>query len=270
DAAPVSEGLIRYEEIKFGKQLGEGSFGMVYQAVWKHDDVAVKKIKDKLLRKNAEAAKVEFIKELKLLRSLTNRHVVQCFGGHASGNHFFIVTELMERGSLADCLDKHADEFAWARLGKKVLLGAAKGLLHIHSCDMVHFDIKPLNVLINEHNTAKLADVGLAKRLTTTVTKPGGWTPAYAAPEILNREGANQKSDIFSFGLMIWQVYTQLNSQVSATNATPTRAGRWRGSSRAPAPHTVLAADRAVYSGLITRCWQQDPAMRPSMQEVAA
>ena len=134
---------------------------------------------------------------------------VQCFGGHASGNHFFIVTELMERGSLADCLDEHADEFAWARLGKRVLLGAAKGLLHIHSREMVHFDIKPLNVLINEDNTAKLADVGLAKRLTATVTKPGGWTPAYAAPEILNREGANQKSDIFSFGLMIWQVYTQ-------------------------------------------------------------
>jgi len=77
DAAPVSEGLIRYEEIKFGKELGEGGFGVVYQAVWKHDVVAVKRIKDKLLRKNAEAAKVEFIKELELLRSLTNRHVVR-------------------------------------------------------------------------------------------------------------------------------------------------------------------------------------------------
>ena len=87
DAAPVSEGLIRYEEIKFGKELGEGGFGVVYQAVWKHDVVAVKRIKDKLLRKNAEAAKVEFIKELELLRSLTHRHVVRfCQALYATRN----------------------------------------------------------------------------------------------------------------------------------------------------------------------------------------
>jgi serine/threonine protein kinase len=53
---------------------------------------------------------------------------------------------------------------------------------------------------------AKLSDVGLTKRLEATLTRPGGWTPAYAAPEILARSGANEKSDIFSFGLMVWQV----------------------------------------------------------------
>ena len=53
-----------------------------------------------------------------------------------------------------------------------------------------------------------LRDVGLAKQLIATVTQPGGWTPAYAAPEVLMRRGANEKSDIYSFGLMIWQVYT--------------------------------------------------------------
>jgi len=66
--------------------------------------------------------------------------------------------------------------------------------------------VKPLNVLVSAHNVAKLSDVGLTKRLEATLTRPGGWTPAYAAPEILARSGANEKSDIFSFGLMVWQV----------------------------------------------------------------
>ena len=86
-----------------------------------------------------------------------------------------------------------------------------KGLLHLHSMTpvMVHFDIKPGNILISADGVAKLSDVGLAKRLTATVTTSwGGCTPCYAAPEILLRRGANEKSDIYSFGLMIWQMYT--------------------------------------------------------------
>ena len=129
----MAEGVIHWAEITLGRRLGEGGFGIVYQAKRRHDDVAVKKIKEELLLQNAEAARAEFRKELATLRSLVHRNIVQCYGGDASeSNDFFIVTELMERGSLDDCLRKHKDEFAWDRLGKKVLLDAAKGLLYLH------------------------------------------------------------------------------------------------------------------------------------------
>eukprot|EP00966_Prymnesium_polylepis_P196342 4550366-Prymnesium_polylepis.1 len=119
-----------------------------------------------------------------------------------------MVTELMERGSLADCLRQHRDEFAWPSLGKKVLHDAAKGLLHLHELSHTHFDIKPLNVLVSSDNVGKLADVGLARRMEHTVTSPAGCTFTYAAPEIKNGRKANEKSDIYSFGVMIWEVFT--------------------------------------------------------------
>ena len=116
----------------------------------------------------------------------------------------------MERGSLADCLRKHRDEFAWPCRGKKILHDAAKGLLHLHTQrpPLVHFDIKPLNVLVSSDNLGKLADVGLTRRMEHSITNPKGHTPAYAAPEIPMRLGANEKSDIYSFGVMVWEVYT--------------------------------------------------------------
>mmetsp|Transcript_11069 Transcript_11069/g.36167 ORF Transcript_11069/g.36167 Transcript_11069/m.36167 type:complete len:174 (+) Transcript_11069:331-852(+) len=114
----------------------------------------------------------------------------------------------MERGSLEDCLRAHPAEFRWERLGRRVLLDTAKGLLYLHGRGLVHFDVKPLNILVSAHNVAKLSDVGLTKKLNNTLTRPGGWTPAYAAPEILARQGANETSDIYSFGLVVWQVYT--------------------------------------------------------------
>ena len=194
-----------------GARLGEGGFGIVYKAKWRNDDVAVKQIKPDLVQGNAVRAREEFRNELQQLFSLRHRHIVNCYGGGCE-REFFIVTELMERGSLQDCLDRHAREFAWDRLGRKVLHDAAKGLLFLHEQQLVHFDVKPLNVLVNADNQGKLADVGLTKRLMQTVTVPQGWTPTYAAPEVLLRRGAGLPSDIYSFGVMIWQVHVHTAS----------------------------------------------------------
>ena len=204
---PAQPGVIRWSELTIGRELGSGGFGVVYAAQWKLGDVAVKQIKPELI--TGARAQKEFQAELELLLSLRYRHIVQCYGGSCE-NEFVIVTELMERGSLHDCLRKHREEFMWFCLGKKVLLDAAKGLLYLHALSppLVHFDIKPLNVLVSSDNVGKLADVGLTRRMEHSVTRPQGWTPMYAAPEILMRQGANEKSDIYSFGLIVWEVYT--------------------------------------------------------------
>lgn len=132
--------VIPWGEITVGRQLGAGGFGVVFAATWRHDDVAVKKIRPELIASQGEAARSEFRRELELLCSLRHRHIVQCYGGDAT-DHFFVVTELMERGSLDDCLEAHAAEFAWARLGRRTLLDVAKGLLYLHGRGLVHFDV---------------------------------------------------------------------------------------------------------------------------------
>jgi serine/threonine protein kinase len=143
-AAESSTGLngcvIPWGEITVGRQLGAGGFGIVLAATWRQDDVAVKRIRPELIASQGAAARSEFRRELELLCSLRHRHIVQCYGGDAT-DHFFVVTELMERGSLDDCLEAHPNEFAWARLGRRVLLDVAKGLLYLHGRGLVHFDV---------------------------------------------------------------------------------------------------------------------------------
>ena len=200
-AGPSStSGVIQHGELQIGNQLGSGAFGVVYKALWKGDVVAVKQVRSDRLE-NREGAKKDFMKELSLMLSLRHRHIVNCYGGSCDPE-LVLVMELMERGSLNDCLRDRPEEFAWAQLGQKILCDAAKGLVYLHSFSppIAHFDIKPLNVLISADNTGKLADVGLTRQMMATVTMPQGWTPSYAAPEVLQRLGANEKSDIYSFG----------------------------------------------------------------------
>ena len=198
--SPITSGVIQRGELQIGNQLGSGAFGVVYKALWKGDVVAVKQVHSDRLE-NREGAKEDFMKELGLMLSLRHRHIVNCYGGSCDPE-LVLVMELMERGSLNDCLRNRPKEFAWAELGQKVLYDAAKGLMYLHSFSppIAHFDIKPLNVLISADNTAKLSDVGLTRQMMSTVTMPQGWTPNYAAPEVLQRIGANEKSDIYSFG----------------------------------------------------------------------
>ena len=196
----ITPGIIQRDELQIGNQLGSGAFGVVYKALWKGDAVAVKQVRSDRLE-NREGAKKDFMKELGLMLSLRHRHIVNCYGGSCDPE-LVLVMELMERGSLHDCLRDRPEEFAWAQLGQKILCDAAKGLVYLHSFSppIAHFDIKPLNVLISADNTGKLADVGLTRQMMATVTMPQGWTPNYAAPEVLQRLGANEKSDIYSFG----------------------------------------------------------------------
>ena len=196
----ITPGIIQRDELQIGNQLGSGAFGVVYKALWKGDAVAVKQVRSDRLE-NREGAKKDFMKELGLMLSLRHRHIVNCYGGSCDPE-LVLVMELMERGSLRDCLRDRPEEFAWAQLGQKILCDAAKGLVYLHSFSppIAHFDIKPLNVLISADNTGKLADVGLTRQMMATVTMPQGWTPNYAAPEVLQRLGANEKSDIYSFG----------------------------------------------------------------------
>ena len=196
----ITSGVIQHGELQIGNQVGAGAFGIVYKALWKGDLVAVKQVRSDRLE-NIEGAKQAFMTELHLMLSLRHRHIVNCYGGSCDPE-LVLVMELMERGSLRDCLRDRPDEFAWAQLGQKILCDAAKGLVYLHSFSppIAHFDIKPLNVLISADNTGKLADVGLTRQMMATVTVPQGWTPNYAAPEVLQRLGANEKSDIYSFG----------------------------------------------------------------------
>ena len=109
------------------------------------------------------------------------------------GKRTVLVTEFMEKGDLCSALGRAPHLYSWEALGRSIALDVARGLASLHARNVVHFDLKSANILLDKHNRAKLADVGLAKTLTeyhggdqlSTFLATGDLgTFAWAAPEV--------------------------------------------------------------------------------------
>lgn len=123
----------------------------------------------------------------------------------------------MTRGSLADLIDAGSPELDWAARGKKLLSDAVRGLCYLHSMRpsaIVHHDVKPANILISEEYVAKLTDFGLSKKLNRTNTVQLRGTLCYCAPEILTNGKGNDRSDIYSFGVVVVTVLRKEDPQM--------------------------------------------------------
>ena len=188
--------------------LGKGGCGQVYRGLKDRvDDVAVKVIR--LHGCNPRTAMTQFKKEIDMISKLRHRHILQFYGACIQPSCLFMVTELMDT-DLFSALRKGA-EYTWdGEHGKEVLVGIASGLNHLHTRrpPIVHRDIKSPNILVMK-GLAKIADVGIANTMAATdMTAQRGFTIAWAAPEVILRKRANEKIDIWSFGIILWEVVT--------------------------------------------------------------
>uniref|UniRef100_A0A7C8Z4G8 non-specific serine/threonine protein kinase n=1 Tax=Opuntia streptacantha TaxID=393608 RepID=A0A7C8Z4G8_OPUST len=137
--------------------------------------------------------------------------------------------------------------------------------LHRRHPPIVHRDLKSSNLLVDKNWTVKVGDFGLSKLKNATflTAKSGGGTPQWMAPEVLRNEPSNEKSDVFSFGVTLWELMTvkipwaNLNSlQVVGVVGFMDR--------RLEIPENL---DPRV-SSIITDCWQSNPEARPSFQDI--
>eukprot|EP00803_Ostreobium_quekettii_P007334 evm.model.scf_2083.2 EVM.evm.TU.scf_2083.2 scf_2083:17341-27167(-) len=191
-------------------RLGEGGFGMVYKALMNNvDEVAVKVVKtDKPTNKELNL----FLTEVRTLSQLHHRNIVQFYGACLEPGSMFFVTELMRGGDLYTAIRHHQETMRWDRLGKKVALDVALGLNYLHSQKppMMHRDLKSPNVLLSEEGVAKIADVGMVKvQVKELMSAQPVMTPLWAAPEVLRKESANIKADVWSYGILIWELVSQ-------------------------------------------------------------
>jgi serine/threonine protein kinase len=150
-------------ELKFGKSLGEGAFGEVYQGCWKDIMIAIKVLK--WSGSHNEGAKKSFISEVRTLGSIQHINLVRLLGYYIKGLNHMLVYEYISNSSL----DKWLNEDNLLDWDQRVciIIGVAQGLAHLHKCSpiIVHLDIKPQNILLDQDYTPKLADFGLAKIL---------------------------------------------------------------------------------------------------------
>lgn len=194
----------------FSVKLGQGGFGSVYHGFLPDGtQLAVKKLE------GIGQGKKEFRAEVSIIGSIHHLHLVRLKGFCAEATHRLLVYEYMGNGSLDRWL------FRKGKVGEFMLdwdtryniaLGTAKGLAYLHEdCDVkiVHCDIKPENVLLDDHYMAKVSDFGLAKLMTreqSHVFTTLRGTRGYLAPEWITSYAISEKSDVYSYGMVLLEI----------------------------------------------------------------
>ncbi|KAK6912571.1 Protein kinase domain [Dillenia turbinata] len=192
----------------FSVKLGQGGFGSVYQGVLKDGTrLAVKKLE------GIGQGKKEFRAEVSIIGSIHHLHLVRLKGFCAEGSHRLLAYEYMANGSLDKWIFRMNKEFLldW-ETRFNVALGTAKGLAYLHEdCDVkiVHCDIKPENVLLDDNFSTKVSDFGLAKLMTreqSHVFTTLRGTRGYLAPEWITNYAISEKSDVYSYGMVLLEI----------------------------------------------------------------
>ncbi|KAI7724688.1 hypothetical protein M8C21_004565 [Ambrosia artemisiifolia] len=262
--------------------VGEGGYGVVYKGTLINGtEVAVKK-----LLNNLGQAEKEFRVEVEAIGHVRHKNLVRLLGYCIEGTQRMLVYEYVDNGNLEQWLHGDTREsgvLTWeARM--KVLLGIAKALAYLHEAiepKVVHRDIKSSNILIDHDFNGKLSDFGLAKLLDAGEshinTRVMG-TFGYVAPEYANTGMLNEKSDIYSFGVLLLEAvtgrdpvdYNRVANEVNLVEWLKMMVGNRRAEevvdpSLDPKPSTH-ALKRALLVAL--RCVDPDSGKRPKMSQV--
>ncbi|KAJ4964018.1 hypothetical protein NE237_023957 [Protea cynaroides] len=191
----------------FENQIGSGGFGAVFKGVLPDKTVvAVKKI----IHVGAQGRK-EFFAEIAVIGNIHHVNLVKLNGYCVQRQEQLLVYEYMNKGSLDRTLFSNGPVIEWQERFE-IALGTAKGLAYLHSgCEhkIIHCDIKPENILLHDNSQVKLSDFGLSKLLTreqsTHFTTMRG-TRGYLAPEWLTSSSISDKTDVYSYGMVLLEL----------------------------------------------------------------
>ncbi|KAG9459711.1 hypothetical protein H6P81_004219 [Aristolochia fimbriata] len=266
---------IKNSDLEEIKQLGTGTYGTVFYGKWRGSDVAIKRIKPscftggELEGKNRVIA--EFWKEAILLGQLRHPNVVAFYGVVSKGPimNLATITEYMVNGSLRQVLRKK-DRTIDRRKRIIIAMDAAFGMEYLHEKNIVHFDLKSDNLLVNmrdpQRPVCKIGDLGLSKvKRRTTVSGGIRGTIQWMAPELLTDQNSmvTEKVDVYSFGIVMWELLTG-DEPYSNMHSKDILAGVLKD----VRPQVPNWCD-PLWRSLMERCWSSDPNARPSFSEIA-
>uniref|UniRef100_A0A1D1Y4B0 non-specific serine/threonine protein kinase n=1 Tax=Anthurium amnicola TaxID=1678845 RepID=A0A1D1Y4B0_9ARAE len=256
---------ISWDELQIKERIGAGSFGTVHRAEWHGSDVAVKVLMDQDFH---EDRLKEFLREVAIMKRVRHPNVVLFMGAVTKRPNLSIVTEYMPRGSLYRLINKAAaGEILDKRRRLRMALDVAKGVNYLHCLNppIVHWDLKSPNLLVDKNWAVKVCDFGLSrfKANTFVSSKSVAGTPEWMAPEFLRGEPTNEKVDVFSFGVILWELVTMQQpwSELSSAQVVGAVAFQNRRLTIPPNTCPVLAA-------LMESCWANDQKQRPSFSTI--
>ncbi|KAL7389036.1 hypothetical protein ABVT39_025132 [Epinephelus coioides] len=250
---------INYEDIEVEEVVGRGAFGVVCKAKWKGKDVAIKTIE-------SESERKAFIVELRQLSRVNHHNIVKLYG--SCNNPVCLVMEYAEGGSLYNVL--HGAEplpYYTASHAMSWCFQCSQGVAYLHGMKpkaLIHRDLKPPNLLLVAGGTVlKICDFGTACDIQTHMTNNKG-SAAWMAPEVFEGNNYSEKCDVFSWGIILWEVITRRKPFDEIGG--PAFRIMWA-VHNGTRPPLIKNLPKPIES-LMTRCWSKDPSQRPSMEEI--
>ncbi|KAG5106162.1 hypothetical protein JHK82_043132 [Glycine max] len=268
--------VIKNEDLEELRELGSGTFGTVYHGKWRGTDVAIKRIKKSCFTGRSseqERLTVEFWREADILSNLHHPNVVAFYGvvQHGPGGTMATVAEYMVDGSLRHVLLRK-DRYLDRRKRLIIAMDAAFGMEYLHSKNIVHFDLKCDNLLVNLKDPlrpiCKVGDFGLSKiKRNTLVTGGVRGTLPWMAPELLNGSSnkVSEKVDVFSFGIVLWEILT--GEEPYANMHYGAIIGGIVNNTLRP---TIPSNCDHEWRTLMEQCWAPNPGARPSFTEITS
>lgn len=260
-----AEWQLNHEQIVKTKKLGDGAFGDVYKGVLHcglidSREVAIKTIIGSVSTEENE----KLFREAMLMKRLVHPNVVMLIGVASNEEPVMIVMEFAPGGSVLDAVQSKPGPSIYTRI--KYCNHAAQGLYYLSKQGIIHRDVAARNCLIGKHDTGKISDFGLSIVGTQKKEKTLKKVPVrYLAPETLKRREYTVKTDVWSFGVFMWEVFHDGKEPYGDMSAKEVRKYVLAGN--------TLENESEHYPqhmwSITMNCFSRDPASRPSFDTIA-
>uniref|UniRef100_A0A8D2MMN3 Tyrosine-protein kinase n=1 Tax=Zonotrichia albicollis TaxID=44394 RepID=A0A8D2MMN3_ZONAL len=259
-AVPRDKWVLNHEDVLMGERIGRGNFGEVFSGRLRADNspVAVKSCRETL----PPELKAKFLQEARILKQYRHPNIVRLIGVCTQKQPIYIVMELVQGGDFLTFLRSEGPHLRVKEL-VKMTENAAAGMEYLESKHCIHRDLAARNCLVTERNTLKISDFGMSREEEDGIYAATGgmkqipvkWT----APEALNYGRYSSESDVWSFGILLWEAFSLGAVPYANLSNQQTREAVEHGLRLDPPEQ----CPEEVYQ-LMQRCWEYDPHKRPN------
>lgn len=255
--------ILNHEDVALGELLGKGNFGEVFKGTLQRDKtpVAVKTCKEDL----PPELKIRFLSEARILKQYDHPNIVKLIGVCTQRQPIYIVMELVSGGDFLSFLRRKKDELKTKQL-LRFAVDAAAGMAYLESKNCIHRDLAARNCLVGESNVLKISDFGMSRQEDDGVYSSSGlkqipikWT----APEALNYGRYSSESDVWSYGILLWETFSLGVCPYPGMTNQQAREQVEKG-------YRMSCPQRCpddVYK-VMQRCWQYNPEERPKFSSL--
>uniref|UniRef100_A0A672K4F1 Tyrosine-protein kinase n=1 Tax=Sinocyclocheilus grahami TaxID=75366 RepID=A0A672K4F1_SINGR len=259
---PDKKWILNHEDVILGELLGKGNFGEVFRGTLRDKTlVAVKTCKEDL----PQDLKIKFLSEARILKQYDHPNIVKLIGVCTQRQPIYIVMELVPGGDFLSFLRKKKEDLKTKQL-VKFALDAAAGMAYLELKNCIHRDLAARNCLVGENNVLKISDFGMSRQEDNGIYSSSGlkqipikWT----APEALNYGRYSSESDVWSYGILLWETFSLGVCPYPCMTNQQAREQVEKGC-RMSCPQKC---PDEVYR-IMQRCWEYKPENRPKFVDI--